>query len=167
MFDDEAPMAGTTDLLIFAALKAGFGGPKSKHNPRNMEFTARRAVSKSHVKHAINEESKRRNRLLLPIALKSARRILTDPKHRDHAKVVTHFLNLIEALANRLDVTVEHTMPVSPERIDGIHARIEQLARRAGVFLPPPAPVIDAECAEVQNAEQDVEQSDVSESAPT
>jgi len=138
--------------LIFAAVEAGYGGPKTKNNQRSMEYIGWRVSAIPEVKAAITEEGRRRNRLVLPIAVTAARNVLANPKHRDHGKIIMYYLSLIDPPGAQLDVKLEH-VPPSVEATQAVIDRIAALAKTVGAALPalPAPPVLDAECIEVDD----------------
>jgi hypothetical protein len=148
-FDDRAG-SSVKARLIFAAATAGYGGEKTKNNPRNLEYLGWRVSSYPEVNAAMEEEGRRRNRLVLPIAITAARAVLADPKHRDHGKLVLYYLSLIDPPAATLDLKVEH-VPPSLETMEAVKARIAALAASVGAAVLASPAVIDGDCVEVGN----------------
>jgi hypothetical protein len=151
---DERAGSSVRARLTFAAVAAGYAGGSGKRDARRvLEYQGWRVSSYPAVKAAMEEEGRRRNRLVLPIALSAARAVLADPKHRDHGKLIMYYLSLIDPPAQQLDLKVEHTAP-SVEATAEVIARIAELARQTGAALPPPTPTIEGEAIEVPSDDE-------------
>jgi nucleotide-binding universal stress UspA family protein len=128
--------------IIYAARAAGYGTETSTNKSLSV-IGSRLNVSDS-IQAAIAEESQRRLRSLSPTAITALENLLADPTHRDHARGIGMVLDRADPVATSHNITVEHKAPhevVAATR--EVLARIEELARRAGIHqLPPP---IDAE----------------------
>jgi phage terminase small subunit len=129
--------------VIYAARAAGYGTPESTNKSLSV-IGSRLNVSDS-IQAAIAEESQRRLRGLSPTAITALENLLGDPTHRDHARGIGMVLDRADPVATSHNITVEHK--AAPHEVVAatkeVLARIEELARRAGIpQLPPP---IDAE----------------------
>jgi hypothetical protein len=135
LFDDDAPRKGD-GLLAFAAQRAGYGTPTS--SPRSLCVIAGRIVHADEVQEAIAEHSHRVMRTIPPEAIRALKELIRDPKHRDHMKAIAAVIDRTDPLQTLHTVKVEDNRPPTPEAIERVLARIDQLARRAGLSLPPP-----------------------------
>ena len=97
------------------------------------------------VQAAIKEESQRRLRLLPPAALNALQGLIGDPKHRDHYRAVASIVDRVSPPQQNIAVHHVHETPVTSAMILEVEAKIAALAKRAGVLLPAPSPVVDAE----------------------
>jgi hypothetical protein len=135
LFDDDAPRKGD-GLLAFAAQRAGYGTPTSSH--RSLCVIAGRIVHDDQVQEAIAEHSHRVMRTIPPEAIRALKDLIRDPKHRDHMKAIAAVIDRTDPLQTLHTVKVEDLRPPTPEAIERVLARIDELARRAGLSLPPP-----------------------------
>jgi len=122
-------------LSTWAAKMAGFGTGKS--TDKVMTAIAWRLMQNDKILAAIAEEMPKQVRALGPEAVAANRRLIRDPKHRDHARSIAMVLDREIPARTALDVRIEHTHRASPEQIAGVYARIAELTAHLGV---PPAP---------------------------
>ena len=139
LFDDDAPRKGD-GLLVFAAQRAGYGTPTS--SAKSLGVIAGRIVHDDQVQEAIAEHSHRVMRTIPPEAIRALKDLIRDPKHRDHMKAIAAVIDRTDPLQTLHTVKVVDTRPPSPEAIERVLKRIDELAQRAGLSLPPP---IDAD----------------------
>jgi hypothetical protein len=144
LFDDDAPSKGD-GLLIWAARKVGYGTPTS--STRSLGNIAGRIIHDDAVQDAIREHSHRVMRAIPPEAIRALRELIRDPTHRDHARAIAMVIDRTDPVQTMHTVKVEDHRPASPEITERVLARIDELARRAGL-LPPPQ-IIDGECSDV------------------
>jgi hypothetical protein len=132
--------------IIWAARVAGYGTPTSTN--KSLSVIGSRLNVSDKIQAAIAEESQRRLRSLSPTAVQALENLLANPEHRDHARGIGMVLDRADPLQTTHNVVVENKTPREFERATkAVLARIEELARRAGLpALPPP---IDAEFAVV------------------
>lgn len=141
LFDEHCPIKRKAQL-VFAARAAGYGGPKS--NDKSLEYMGRRVEASDSVRAAIEEETRRQNRSIGPAAVTALRKVIADPKHRDHVRAIGMVLDRLDPPKAELNVKIE-SVPPSPETIEVTLRKIDELARKAGVALPPPAPTIETD----------------------
>jgi hypothetical protein len=131
----DAPPHGKGQL-IWSAKVAGYGTPTSTN--KSLSVIAARLIQGEKVQAAIQEESHRRMRLLPPAAITAIQKLIADPTHKDHARALAMVLDRTDPVEVKHEVNVHHDAPTI-EMTEKVIARIEQLARRAGVVpLPPP-----------------------------
>jgi hypothetical protein len=96
---------------------------------------------------AIAEESRKMVHAHYPAAVEALMKLVQDPTHRGHVRALAMLMDRVYAVETSHLVKVEHTpSPLTLEMTKEVLARIEQLARRAGLVEPPqptaiPAPV--------------------------
>jgi hypothetical protein len=148
LFDEHCPVKRKAQL-IFAAKQAGFGTKTS--SAESLATIGRRLETDHRIRDAIEEETRRQNRSIGPAAVTALRKILADPKHRDHGRMIAMVLDRIDPPQTGLNVKIDHQVRHVPiERTEAVLRRMEELASRAGVTLRPPEPkLIEGDCAEV------------------
>ncbi len=144
LFDDDTPAKGD-GLLVFAARRAGYGSPTS--STKSLGVIAGRIVHDDDVQAAIKEHSHRVMRAIPPEAIRALKKLIADPTHRDHMRAIAAVIDRTDPLQTMHTVKIEDTRPPSPEITQKVLARIDELARRAGL-LPSPQ-IIDGECRDV------------------
>jgi hypothetical protein len=74
-------------------------------------------------------------------AIQALEKLIGDPGHRGHMRAVAAVIDRVDPLQQNVSVNVRHEAP-TVELTEQVIARIEELARRAGVAaLPAPAPI--------------------------
>lgn len=138
--------------ILFAVRAAGYGTETSTN--KTLSVIGSRLNTSDRIQAAIAEESQRRGRALAPAAVQALEKLIYSPEHRDHARGIAMVLDRSDPLQTTHTVKVEHKTPRELEAATNkVLARIEQLARDAGLpALPPP---IDAEFEEVGTAPKD------------
>ena len=144
LFDDDAPAKGD-GLLVYAARKANYGTATS--STKSLGVIAGRIIHDDDVQDAIKEHSHRVMRAIPPEAIRALKDLIRDPKHRDHARAIAMVLDRTDPLQTVTTLKVEDHRPASPEITAKVLARIDELARRAGL-LPSPQ-IIEGECSDV------------------
>jgi hypothetical protein len=144
----DAPPKGKGQL-IWAATTAGYG--TSTSSKKSLSVIASRLAMQPAVQDALHEEAHRRFKMLPAAAIPALEQLLKSPGHRDHSRGIAMVLDRFAPVETRTTVRIEDTRPPTPEAIATVLARIEELARRAGIALPPP-PTIDAEFKIVEAA---------------
>ena len=86
-------------------------------------------------------------RAIPPEAIRALKKLIADPTHRDHMRAIAAVIDRTDPLQTMHTVKIEDTRPPSPEITQKVLARIDELARRAGL-LPSPQ-IIDGECRDV------------------
>jgi hypothetical protein len=148
LYSDDAPAKGD-GLLIWAAREAGYGTPTSSN--KSLGVIASRIVNDEQVQHAIAEYAKGLIRAISPEAVRSVRELVRNTKHKDHARAIGMILDRVDPPETTHTVKVEGNRPPSREAVERVLARIDELAVRAGVVLPP----IDADYKLIENARDD------------
>lgn len=140
--DDDVPPKGE-GLYLFAAKAAGFGTETSSN--KSLSVIASRLLRSPRVRAAIAEYSHTTLRAIPPEAVRALRAVIRDPKHRDHMRAINAIIDRVDPLEHVVKLTDDR--PPSIEATAAVLDRMEQLARRAGLLLPPTT--IDAEFSEV------------------
>jgi hypothetical protein len=143
LYSEDAPAKGD-GLLIFAARQAGYGTGRSTN--KALSVIANRLVHDARVQAALAEYSHGVVRAISPEAVRAVRDLIRSGK-RDKLKAAVAVLDRVVPIETRATLTIEDNRPPSPAAIEKVLARIEELARRAGIA--PPVPVIDGEFSEV------------------
>jgi hypothetical protein len=140
LFHPDCPAKGDGQDL-FAAQKAGYGKPDGSTSDATMGVIASRLRADPAIQAAIRETFAGVVHSLAPNAARELRFKLDDRKDRDQIKALQMITDRMAPVEQTLAVKVDYRPP-SEEITAQVFARIQELARRAG--LPPP-PVIDAE----------------------
>lgn len=131
---------------------AGFG--TSTSSPQSWSVIASLLAHDDAIQAALHEEDERRIRASAPRAIRALTNMIEEPEHKDHCRAVSMVLDRVHPAATEHRLTVEQSD--SPRRViatEQVLARIEQLAARAGLLLPPTAPpAIDGEFSVVDEA---------------
>jgi hypothetical protein len=136
----DAPRKGG---LLWAIKTAGFVS-----NDASLQVVASRMVRDERVAEAIEEEARRRFRLLPVFAIPALERLIKDPEHKDHGRAVSMLLERFLPVQTGVTVTVQDSRGPSEARIEQVLARIAELAARAGIPLPA-RPTIEGEVVDV------------------
>lgn len=80
---------GIAESASAAARLAGFPDPA---NSNSLHSNAHRTLHKPHVMEAIEEVCRKEFRGLIPAVISAAKRVLADPEHGDHVKLLTSLL---------------------------------------------------------------------------
>lgn len=136
LYDEEAPDKGD-GLQIYAARKAGYGNAEGTSTNAALGVIAARLLADDRVQAAIAEYSRGQVRAVSPEAVRAVRNLVRDPKARDHMKAVSAILDRVDPIETKHVVAVEDHRPPTPEAIDAVLKRIDELMRRVGLPLPP------------------------------
>jgi hypothetical protein len=136
LYSDDAPAKGD-GLLIWAAQQAGYGTPTSSN--KSLGVIANRIVHDDTVQQAIAEFSRGMVRAIAPEAVRAVRELVRDTKHKDHGRAIGQILDRVAPIETTHNVKIEDNRPPSREAMERVLARINELAMRAGVVLPPEA----------------------------
>jgi hypothetical protein len=143
----QAPPKQYGSPQVWALRQAGYGTPTS--SAASLRALSGQLMAKEKIQHAIEQESRRRLRLLPPGAVASIEKILQDPEHKHFPKVVAQVFERTDPAP--VKVEVEHTSKApSPEQIEAVMQKIAQLAQKAGMPAIAPPTVIEGEFAEVK-----------------
>jgi hypothetical protein len=149
LFDDGAPTKG---LLLYAARMAGVGTPTS--SSKSIGVMAARICHDKRTQQAIAEYSVAAVRGgLAPDVVRGIRNVVNDPRHRDHAKILSLVYSRLDPEQTLVKVQDERPaqfVAATKEVLD----RIEAIAKKYNLGWPSPQ-IIDGECS-----------SDVTEQAP-
>jgi hypothetical protein len=93
---------------VRAARRAGFGKPNS--TPLNLTKIASRLMGDPRITAAIGEASRARWRGAAPKAVEAALKVIGDPSHRDHGRIVAALIDRVdpEITRQQVDVSVTH-----------------------------------------------------------
>lgn len=128
---------------VKAAKLAGFGSPTS--TPQSMATIASRLAHDERVLAAIREEDEKRIRSSAPRAIAALSALIENPKSKDHARGIAMVLDRVHPAETV--VKVEHDATPALIATAAVLARINELARRAGIDPTKMPPLIDAERA--------------------
>jgi phage terminase small subunit len=138
----EAPKAHGSG--VFAAKAAGYGTPTStRHSLAQM---AHQLNSDPKIQAAISEVSKQFLGVLGPHAVRALKRILDDPKHREHGRALGIVMDRVSPVQSTATVKVEHEHSLSTSQMHHIMERIEALSAKFMMALPAPK-IIEGEAA--------------------
>ena len=119
-----------------------YGTPTSTN--KSLSVISSRRAQDERVQDAIAEESHKRLRALSPTAISALEKLIGNPQHKDFARGLAMVIDRADPVQTTHTVKVEDTRALPAGAIDKVLARIDGLARRAGL-VPPPAPVIEGE----------------------
>jgi hypothetical protein len=89
---------------------------------------------------AVAEESQKFLRAIVPEAVAALRRLVNDPKHRDHGRAVLAMIDRIDPVETRHVVDVHRRTEIAVVTTDEVLKKINELATKAGLAperLPP------------------------------
>jgi phage terminase small subunit len=138
----EAPRAYGS--LTFAAKNAGYGNERSSRHSLSVKGHELHRDPK--VQAAIQEVSRQYLTLLGPHAVRALKKVLDDPKSRDHGRALGMVLDRVAPTQSTSVVKVEGKIELSARETAQALERIEQLAAKFAVRLPEPK-IIDGELA--------------------
>ncbi|HEX3497224.1 MAG TPA: hypothetical protein VHT02_08665 [Methylocella sp.] len=145
LYDDDAPAKGD-GLLIYAARTAGYGNTEGTSNNKSLSVIANRIVQDSGVKEAIAEYSRGIVRAISPEAVRAVRNAIRDPKHKDQIRAAAMVIDRFDPIETTHTVKVQDDRRNSEMAVEKVMERIRELAREAGVVIPPPPKVIEGTC---------------------
>jgi hypothetical protein len=128
-------------MYVKAAKLAGFGAPTS--TPQSMATIASRLKSDERVIAAISEEDQKHIRGAAPRALRALDRLIDNPNHKDHARGIAMVLDRVHPAETQHTVKVQHDATPALVATAAVLARINDLARRAGIDPAKMPPLID------------------------
>ena len=142
LFDEDAPLHGE-GLLLYAVRASGYGTPTSTR--ASLSVIASRIAHAAPVQAAIAEFSRNAIRAISPEAVRAVRAAIRDPKAKDHLRAVVAVLDRVDPPEQRHVLTVADDVAPTIEATQKVLDRINELAAAAGLQLPAPPPVIDAD----------------------
>lgn len=126
---------GKGQLVRAAKLCGHYGGPQTK--PGTWQAIASRLAARKDVSEAIKEQGQLHFAAIGPAAVQSLRAMVETPSHRHHFRAVAFVVERgIAPLATTHDVTVHHELP-DIALTASVVQRIQDIARRLGVAMPP------------------------------
>lgn len=120
----------------FAAKAAGFGTPTSSR--QCLSQIGHRLAADPRVQAAISEVSASYLTTLGPAAVRALRKLLDDPKHRDHGRALGIVMDRVTPVQSTAVVKVEGEVKLSAGDAALVVERIEDLCRKFAVALPAP-----------------------------
>jgi phage terminase small subunit len=128
--------------LTFAAKQAGYGTPASSR--QSLSQMAHRLNGDPKIQAAIAEVSQQYITVLGPHAMRALKKLLDNPKHRDHGRALGIVMDRVAPQQSTLAVKVEGEVKLSAGEAAQVLERIEVLAAKFAVQLPAPK-IIDHE----------------------
>jgi phage terminase small subunit len=129
---------------VFAIKMAGYGTASSSR--QSLAQLAYQLNSDPKIQAAISEVSQQHLTVLGPAAVRALRRVLDNPKHRDHGRALGIVMDRVAPQNSTHTVKVEGEVKITAAEATRVMDRIEQLCAKFGVALPTPK-VIDHEVA--------------------
>lgn len=126
----------------FAAKVAGYGTPTSSR--QSMSQIGHQLSTDPKVQAAISEVSASYLTTLGPPAVRALRRLLDDPKHKDHGRALGIIMDRVAPANSTHTLKVEGEVKVSSAEAARVMDRIEELTAK---FLAPPPKIIEHESA--------------------
>jgi hypothetical protein len=146
LFHPDAP-AKSDGQNLYAAHRARYGNSDGTSNDKSLGVIAARLRNSPVVQAAIGEYFRQAICDLAPDAARELRFKVLSRKGRDQIKAISLIADRVDPPTSIHTVKVERsTEPATPEQIDRVLRRIEELGRRFGL-LPPPK-VIEGEVVE-------------------
>lgn len=142
LYDEEAPIHGE-GLLTYAATRA-YAKPDGTSSNGSLRATAGRLIQDQRIQAAIAEYSHSVVRAVAPEAIAALKKVIRDPKHRDHMRAISAVADRVLPIEQSATLKIEDRRPTQ-EITAAVLARIEDLFRRAGLS----AKVIDGQCSVV------------------
>jgi len=142
LFESDGPPEGK-GRKIWAVERAGFGKGDGTSTNKVLSTIANRIFQDQRIKAAIREYAEMYSHRILPAAMRAVKHGIYDNAHKDHARFAGMILDRTIPVETVSTVKIEdHRRAVAAEQIERAIARIEALARRAGITaLPPPVDV--------------------------
>jgi hypothetical protein len=127
---------------VRAAKLAGFGTPQS--SAQSMATIASRLTHDPRVQEAFAEQDKLYIRAAAPRAIRALSNAIENSGHKDHMRAVAVVMDRIHPLESVHHVKVEHDATPALIATAAVLARINELARRAGIDPAKMPALIDA-----------------------
>jgi phage terminase small subunit len=121
-----------------AARKAGYG--TSASNDHTLRQIAYRLMQDQRIVEAVTEESQKFLRAIVPEAVAALRRLINNPRHRDHGRAVLAVVDRFDPVQTRHVVDVTKRTEVTVVSTSEALKKINELAAKAGLVperLPP------------------------------
>lgn len=136
----EAPR--THGSLIFAARAAGYGTPTSSRF--SLSSMAHSLSNDPKIQAAIAETSQSYLGTLGPHAVRALKKLLSNPKHRDHGRALSIVMDRVAPTQSTAVVKVEHEAGPGMRATAEVLARIAKIAAQIGIDAERLPPLIDA-----------------------
>lgn len=120
----------------FAARAAGYGTPTSSR--QSLSQIGHQLSTDPKVQAAISEVSASYLTTLGPPAVRALRRLLDDPKHKDHGRALGIIMDRVTPVQSTAVLKVEGEVKVSAAEAARVMDRIEELTARFMPSLPAP-----------------------------
>ncbi|TQF34034.1 hypothetical protein UNPA324_03310 [Bradyrhizobium sp. UNPA324] len=120
----------------FAARAAGYGTPTSSR--QSLSQIGHQLSTDPKVQAAISEVSATYLTTLGPPAVRALRRLLDDPKHKDHGRALGIIMDRVTPVQSTAVLKVEGEVKVSAADAAVVMKRIEELTAKFMVALPAP-----------------------------
>lgn len=116
---------------LFAARAAGYGTPTSSNN--SLSVIAYQMQNDPRVQAAISEASQMYLTTLGPPAVRALKKLLANPKHRDHGRALAIVMDRVTPVQSTAVLKVEGEVKVSAADAARVMERIEELTAK---FMP-------------------------------
>lgn len=121
---------------LFAARAAGYGTPTSSNN--SLSVIAYQMQNDPRVQAAISEASQMYLTTLGPPAVRALKKLLANPKHRDHGRALAIVMDRVTPVQSTAVLKVEGEVTLNASEARHVMDRIEALANKFMVPLPAP-----------------------------
>ncbi|MBR0936687.1 hypothetical protein JQ586_25350 [Bradyrhizobium jicamae] len=128
---------------VFAVKAAGYGPTSSRHTLSQLAYQLNNDPK---IQLAITEVSQNYLCALGPYAVRAVKRILDDPKHREHGRIIGIVMDRVSPVQSTAVVKVQGEVKISAADAAYTMQRIEELCSKFAVALPRPK-IIDHEAA--------------------
>lgn len=126
----------------FAAKAAGYGTPTSSR--QSLSQIGHHLSTDPKIQAAISEVSASYLTTLGPPAVRALRRLLDDPKHKDHGRALGIIMDRVAPAQSTHTVKVEHDASPQLVATAAVMKRITDLATQAGLDVGKMPPLLDA-----------------------
>jgi phage terminase small subunit len=130
---------------LYAATKAGYGADHGQTSDQALRVTGAKLRANKKIQEAIREVFVNVIHDLGPDAARELRLKLNDRKASDQIKAILSVVDRLSPIEETHIVKLQDQRAPSEADIAQTLARINELARKAGLSLPAPSPPIDAD----------------------
>jgi hypothetical protein len=127
---------------VFAVKMAGYG--KATSSRASLAQLAYQLNSDPKIQAGVAEVSQQHLTVLGPVAVRALKRVLDNPGHRDHGRALGIVMDRVAPQNSTHTVKVEHDASPALIATAAVLARINELARRAGIDPAKMPALIDA-----------------------
>lgn len=121
---------------LFAARAAGYGTKTSSNN--SLSVIAYQMQNDPRVQAAISEASQMYLTTLGPPAVRALKKLLANPKHRDHGRALAIVMDRVTPVQSTAVLKVEGEVTLNASEAKHVMEKIEALASKFMVALPAP-----------------------------